>query len=213
MFCRNCGKQVSASEEYCSECRNNLPRNMFSNPNNQFSTKPKKCCPQCGSRKLQVVTTNKFQSKFVAKGYGAGKGCCGYMLFGPIGLLCGACGTKAKNEVNVSSSNIWVCLDCGEKFRDIEDIDKDIKKYKSNRIVIPILVSIIPIWFGLPVLILSLYQMLFQDFNEGCPVFILSALFCLIFVIWAIWEYMSAKSKLDGCIKEKEYIENSFRFN
>ena len=55
-------------------------------------------CPKCGAT---TVTGLK-------EGYGAGEGCCGFALCGPLGLLCGFHGSK---EVNVH------CLSCGHKWR------------------------------------------------------------------------------------------------
>lgn len=43
-------------------------------------------CPNCGSHNIQVV------NQVTTKGFGAGKGCLGYLLLGPLGLLCGLCG-------------------------------------------------------------------------------------------------------------------------
>ena len=69
-----------------------------------MKNKPK--CPKCGSTRIQIVTEKD------TKGYDAGSGCCGTILFGPLGLLCGACGlgdskTRAKR----------MCLNCGKKFK------------------------------------------------------------------------------------------------
>ena len=51
-------------------------------------------CPQCGSTQLNSGK----------KGYDAGSGCCGALLVGPLGLLCGA----------AESSKVMVtCLKCG----------------------------------------------------------------------------------------------------
>jgi len=50
-------------------------------------------CPKCGSISLHA---NK-------KGYSGSKGCCGALLIGPLGLLCG---TSGKNKVIVT------CLNC-----------------------------------------------------------------------------------------------------
>jgi len=66
---------------------------------------PEMKCPSCGGTKIQPVSETKI------KGYGAGKGCCGAILFGPIGLLCGLCGMgKGKSRI------AWVCCDCGKQF-------------------------------------------------------------------------------------------------
>ncbi len=55
-------------------------------------------CPQCGSS--QFAATN--------KGYGAGAGCLGFLIAGPLGLLCGCCG---QNDIFVT------CLACGHRWK------------------------------------------------------------------------------------------------
>lgn len=63
-------------------------------------------CPKCGSENVQVVTESK------SKGFGAGKGCLGALILGPIGFLCGLCG------MGKSKSNSYrMCIDCGRKFK------------------------------------------------------------------------------------------------
>ncbi len=61
-------------------------------------------CPKCGSENVQYST------KTSGGGYSTGNGCCGYMLLGPLGLLCGACGSGTETE------EFWICNDCGQKF-------------------------------------------------------------------------------------------------
>lgn len=53
-------------------------------------------CPSCETGTLTVQK----------KGYGAGKGCCGTLCMGPIGLLCGAFGANKMYAV---------CPNCGHK--------------------------------------------------------------------------------------------------
>jgi ribosomal protein L40E len=62
-------------------------------------------CPRCGSTRVQLATEGESQ------GFGAGKGCLGAIIFGPIGFLCGLCGMgKGKTET------VRMCVDCGKKF-------------------------------------------------------------------------------------------------
>ncbi len=65
-------------------------------------------CPKCGKENCQLLseTTSK------GKDFSAGKGCLGAICFGPIGVLCGACG-KGKQ---ITTTNFWYCPDCGNKF-------------------------------------------------------------------------------------------------
>lgn len=66
-------------------------------------------CSRCGSENCQVINETTSKGKDVS----ASKGCCGYMLLGPIGLLCGVCG-KGKQLKN---NNYWVCNNCGNKWK------------------------------------------------------------------------------------------------
>lgn len=55
-------------------------------------------CPVCGSAQLSAGK----------KGYDAGAGCCGAILVGPLGLLCGA----------AESSDVMItCLKCGHQWK------------------------------------------------------------------------------------------------
>ena len=51
-------------------------------------------CPKCGAMQISADK----------KGYGGGKGCLGWLLAGPIGLLCGFCGSR---------KILITCLSCG----------------------------------------------------------------------------------------------------
>ena len=66
-------------------------------------------CPHCGGENCKIV--NEVSSN--GKDYDASNGCCGYICFGPIGLLCGACGEGKQIE----TVNYWICEDCGKKWR------------------------------------------------------------------------------------------------
>lgn len=62
-------------------------------------------CPKCGSEKLQAVhNTNN-------KGFSDSKACGGCCLLGPVGLLCGLCGSGKKQE-----QSYRMCVNCGNKF-------------------------------------------------------------------------------------------------
>lgn len=65
-------------------------------------------CPNCGSPNCAPI----MESTTSGKDFSAGKGCCGFALLGPIGILCGACG-KGKQTTTTTS---WVCSDCATKF-------------------------------------------------------------------------------------------------
>lgn len=61
-------------------------------------------CPKCNSEKVQYAT------KTTGSNYGMIDGCCGFLLMGPLGLLCGLCGN------DVETKEFWICQNCGHKF-------------------------------------------------------------------------------------------------
>lgn len=61
-------------------------------------------CPKCGSEHVQFTTHTQ------SDGFSFFDSCCGFILMGPIGLLCGACGMGSSTE------EFWICHDCGYKF-------------------------------------------------------------------------------------------------
>jgi tellurium resistance protein TerD len=66
-------------------------------PNPQHPAGPA-TCPSCGSPSIVAAK----------EGFDAGSGCCGAILLGPLGLLCGALGSNVMN---------MHCLNCGHKWR------------------------------------------------------------------------------------------------
>lgn len=61
-------------------------------------------CPKCGSDNTQYVTNN------IQRGFSGSNACCGYILAGPLGLLCGFCGDSTYTQ------EYWICQSCGHKF-------------------------------------------------------------------------------------------------
>ena len=61
-------------------------------------------CPKCGSENIQFATRTS------GSPFSTSDSCCGFLLLGPLGILCGLCGS------DVSTEEFWVCRDCGKKF-------------------------------------------------------------------------------------------------
>lgn len=66
-------------------------------------------CNRCGSTNCQII--NEIHSS--GKDFSASKGCCGWILLGPLGILCGSCGEGKQ----INNIQYWVCNDCGNKWR------------------------------------------------------------------------------------------------
>jgi len=66
-------------------------------------------CPRCGSEYCQVIT----ETNTSGKDYSVCNGLCGAILAGPIGILCGFCGSGKQT----TTTTFWVCNNCGKKWR------------------------------------------------------------------------------------------------
>ncbi len=71
-----------------------------------YSGLEKMKCPKCGSDNLSFVANTE------KRGFNGSDACCGYMILGPIGLLCGSFGANKVNTVEY-----WICGNCGNKFQ------------------------------------------------------------------------------------------------
>ena len=139
MYCPKCGKELSDDSRFCRYCGSQIQteisnREVSVNHNTVtvHTTKVESSdldigyfCPNCKSRKLQLISETDTSSTTSGGGYSGGKGCLGYLLLGPIGLLCGACGSQSKTVTANSTRRFWVCQDCGNKFRMPDEIRQE----------------------------------------------------------------------------------------
>lgn len=89
------------------------------------------CCPKCGHSEFHVVAQTNTQVR--GKNYSAGKGCLGFLLFGPLGLLCGSCGNS--QTTTTTTKNQFICKECGEHFQDPADIKEESEQLKKTSYV------------------------------------------------------------------------------
>lgn len=141
MFCVQCGVEISEDAIYCSKCGakvimdesdNRLPETSVSpeqepSANTLAETCAKRLkCPNCNSTDLVPVTH--METETSGGRYKVEKGCCGAILLGPLGLLCGLCGTQVKSSSK--SRTDWVCKSCGNVFRNLKEIETE--EYEEN---------------------------------------------------------------------------------
>lgn len=135
MFCNKCGKEIKDESSFCNFCGANLRDEISiaksSTDLHQNTNVEGFCCPKCGGRHLQA--TNKTDLKTSGKNFSAGQGCLGYLLFGPLGILCGSCGQSKK--VTATNSTCWVCPDCGNTFISPDDLRAQAKEQNKSAIV------------------------------------------------------------------------------
>jgi len=63
-------------------------------------------CPKCCSDNITLVSNTE------KRGFKSSDACCGYMILGPLGLLCGSVGSN-----KTSTTEYWVCGSCGNHFQ------------------------------------------------------------------------------------------------
>lgn len=75
-------------------------------------------CPNCGSEHMHLT------SKTSGGGFSFIDSCCGVILLGPLGILCGSIGSGVRTDT------YWVCDQCGNMVS-AEKMQRDIQKKKA----------------------------------------------------------------------------------
>lgn len=101
-FCTTCGERFDTQkkdETYIEEEAVVIQeKKEYQNENQNMVS-----CPNCGSKQIQFITVTE------GSDYDAGNGCCGLLLFGPIGLICGLVNNKKTKTTRK-------CMNCGKEF-------------------------------------------------------------------------------------------------
>ena len=107
MFCSNCGNEINNNSKFCQHCGAEINNNSNSNlpivTKEPVSNSNKVLCPKCGSDNIHFITVQASQN------FDKSDACCGYLLCGPLGLLCGV---KDKTE----SKTVRKCMNCNKEF-------------------------------------------------------------------------------------------------
>lgn len=149
------------------------------------------CCPNCGSKNLQITTETKTQT--TGSNYSAGKGCLGYLLFGPLGLLCGACGKG--QTTTTTNDTYWVCANCGKRFAHPDELRKKIKELQSQSVVFPAMCIT-----GLVIAIIFL--LIFSEISMGFGMFFA----ILVLGIFVLIGFGTKKANESSIIKLEEEL-------
>lgn len=92
----------------------------------EYDVFPTVGCPNCGTPLEGCAPIVKTIVKSSGGGYGLFSGCCGTILLGPLGLLCGL----RKQNITSSNQTWWVCRKCGKEF-----IEKDAAKEVADSVI------------------------------------------------------------------------------
>ncbi len=170
-FCENCGKEIPAGMNHCTNCTS------FAN---QQPVNPRVAnklhCPNCKSSNIAITTESSV-----------------------TGGLTTHHGGVSSTHMSNSHRNFWICSDCGTKFRNIQNLEEEIKRSKSTPIVYTVL-SII----GLIITIVLLMQISGSTFGFIMYPFLAgSSIATLVFIIF-IFKSKSALSKMRA---ELDYLK------
>lgn len=158
------------------------------------------CCPKCGNKNLQVTTeTNTTTS---GSNYSGAKGCLGYLMFGPLGLLCGTCGQGEKTTT--TNKTYWTCPNCGNKFEHPDEIRKKIDASNS---------PIFPIMCVLGAVIGLIFFAIFAEADAGIA-FLLGGFTLGVFALVGFLGKVandSNREKLESKLKELQDNMNRFK--
>lgn len=129
MYCRFCGAEIQKTDRFCKKCGKLVQDTSIpaENPIVPQETQVQPVnhdklgfCPNCGAGSECCQPVPKTNVKTSGGGYSFWDGCCGMILLGPAGLLCGACGGGVKTEVR--SETWFVCQKCGTEFMSKQSI-------------------------------------------------------------------------------------------
>lgn len=149
-LCPFCGRAIEDDARYCSGCGKKINEHdeITHNPITEAMlhydempdviTKRKReivRCPRCGEHSLHPLSETTTSVQTFGGGYSSGKGCLGWLLFGPVGLLCGGLGQKQRTSIHTDNKLYWICNECGFKFRNIDDWNNEIEsKIKQQKL-------------------------------------------------------------------------------
>ncbi len=124
MRCPYCDSDNCDDAVYCEKCE--MPLNLIAKKRTvrkpvvvqslDVKQSPYGSCPHCGAALTDCAPVVKTTITSSGGGYGFFSGCCGVILLGPLGLLCGL----RKQNITSSAQTWWVCRKCGKEF-----IEKD----------------------------------------------------------------------------------------
>lgn len=175
-YCQKCGNQISDDAQFCPACGQSQQMQPAAKPipRVQRSGGKKLHCPNCGSTSLSAivesdVTGGTSYSRSVTK-----KASVSTMEF-----------------TNVHR-NYWMCSDCGEKFRNLQNLKEEIASNEKSLRIFTILFCFV----ALSSAILSLVE----------PLFLIMLVIALAAAVAGITIY---KNRIAAMRKEKIYLERN----
>jgi len=92
-------------------------------------------CIKCGS-----ANVTPFNSANTKSGFSFLEACCGFILLGPLGVLCGM-----NSKIKTSNQTHWMCQVCGNQFRDPTELLKEKRSNMMKGAIVMIVFGVIAV--------------------------------------------------------------------
>lgn len=169
-------------------------------------------CPRCRSDDLIQSVDNSTEFHSEHKGYSGAQGCLGYLLFGPLGLLCGAFDNKSSADMTQESTLHWTCRSCGARFTDINNIcdeidetEEEIVRMKKKLIASSMICAVLAV-------LLSVGSALLGSLFLGIFISLFIIVYLIINLIYSLIDISEYKKYLDALEDEYEYL-NAYAYD
>lgn len=172
-ICPNCNSSVAPDKQFCGKCGTKV---TFSQPQSGIGGLH---CPQCKSSNLTPITESTVNSS-----------------------MSSSHGNMSSTTYSSIHRNYWMCSNCGNKFRNIQNLQEEIERtYKSSKA--SVVVTIFCLIFAIMFIVLAVKYPLTLIFTVTlCIGFAIGTIvsFCFIF---------SYKNKAQKMEQELQYLKTN----
>lgn len=192
--CANCGSRVDDRNVFCGTCGYRMHN---SGENHNSMVQPNRgnngkilCCPECQGQNLSAIVESTTDG--------------GAAVSTPLTKKFGV----TSYATTTTHRNYWVCQSCGCKFRNLQDLKKEIESEQGREKTLKRGSLISGVLLGLLLLLLGLLGWEFLLLL----IFAWGPLLVLVTVIIAMW--VGTRNKVAKLLEEKRYLQkNSFVYH
>ena len=113
-YCQNCGTEVQDNVKFCPNCGQGQRTSEILIHQNRNNNGKRLHCPNCGSTSISPIVETEVNS--------------GLTMSHSIGRKNSISSTGFYN----THRNYWMCGECGQKFRNLQNLEEELKKHRSN---------------------------------------------------------------------------------
>jgi len=181
-YCPTCGSQLDDSAQFCPKCGHKQTEQAVQAQSIVSESGKRLHCPNCRSIVFSPIVETTSE---------------GGTVFGtPLSEKISVTAYSSQN----THRNYWMCQSCGTKFRNLQNLEEELKKNISiKKFSLPVSIVFLAITI---LLMLGLISDPIAAFLLFIPTVAVGTLTFVIFIYW-----LSAKTIVDKLVKEKAYLE------